>query len=353
MEIVDLSKNAKVNALIGELMPMRAGYEFLAGKSQLELDFLSYIDYNRKRYYNEAFLKRSVIRYEKYWVPLLAKLSNTFEDDLKYAPPIDIHWAWHCHMLAPVSYAADCKKMVGRVLNHALRNLSQLVDLRENTKKHWQVAYPGVPFDVDLNTPDPEPLEADTSGSEAGASSTSTASSSASKISYNIVAAALRQGAFYYQVSLSHFRDQEFLGDAYRRYLMYLYLKKQNPEAFLVPCYDIDLMWHTHQVHPFRYEQDMRDILGFVLKHDDSVNDRSEGSKLNNADEITRKLWYNTFSVSFARPGSMFRGNPPEGKLHPLSETFQKSLVLPREIDVQVEKILIPADHPLPEVDGA
>ena len=39
---------------------------------------------------------------------------------------------------------------------------------------------------------------------------------------------------------------------------------------------------------------------------------RSEGSKLNNADEVTRKLWFEEFSVPFPRPGSMYRGNPPQ-----------------------------------------
>ena len=29
---------------------------------------------------------------------------------------------------------------------------------------------------------------------------------------------------------------------------MYLYLKKKNPKTFLVPCYDMDLIWHSHQV---------------------------------------------------------------------------------------------------------
>ena len=30
---------------------------------------------------------------------------------------------------------------------------------------------------------------------------------------------------------------------------MYLYLKKKNPKTFLVPCYDMDLIWHSHQVY--------------------------------------------------------------------------------------------------------
>ena len=48
----------------------------------------------------------------------------------------------------------------------------------------------------------------------------------------------------------------------------------------------------------------------------------------------------------------MFRGNPPYGRLHPLTETYQKALLLPREIDVQIDKIQVsslPPDHPLPE----
>ena len=34
---------------------------------------------------------------------------------------------------------------------------------------------------------------------------------------------------------------------------MYLYLKKKNPKTFLVPCYDMDLIWHSHQVFESRF----------------------------------------------------------------------------------------------------
>ncbi len=79
---------------------------------------------------------------------------------------------------------------------------------------------------------------------------------------------------FYCQVSLDHYRDNYFMTDALKRYAMYLFLKKKHPEKFLVPCYDMDLVWHTHQVHPVQYHRDTTAILGFLLKHDDSVNDR-------------------------------------------------------------------------------
>lgn len=53
------------------------------------------------------------------------------------------------------------------------------------------------------------------------------------------------------QVSFPHFRDCAFLQRAERRYRAFLFLMKHNRSAFLVPTYDIDLMWHAHQVCHF------------------------------------------------------------------------------------------------------
>ena len=88
-----------------------------------ELDFLKHIDSSRDKYYDADYVDISIRRYEKYWLPLLAELTAPTTDEksemtsnrksdggrLKYAPPIDIHWVWHVHMLAPVSYITDCK----------------------------------------------------------------------------------------------------------------------------------------------------------------------------------------------------------------------------------------------------
>ena len=172
-----------------------------------------------------------------------------------------------------------------------------------------------------------------------GASNSNSNNENTSKISYDIKSAALRQASFYYQVSLGHYTDELFMRDAFKRYKMYLLLKKENKSTFLVPCYDIDLVWHTHQVHPHAYQRDTKAILGIVLKHDDSVTDRQQGSKLSNSDEETRKLWRSRFNVPFARPGSMFRGNPPYGRLRKLSVTFQKTLLAPKEMEVEVDSI--------------
>ena len=61
-----------------------------------------------------------MFRYEKFWLPLLAEISDSPETDLRWCPPLDIQWVWHTHMLAPVSYNMDCQAIVGRLLAHRL-----------------------------------------------------------------------------------------------------------------------------------------------------------------------------------------------------------------------------------------
>jgi hypothetical protein len=94
----------------------------------------------------------------------------------------------------------------------------------------WAEKFPTIPFDVDESTPN----VIETSSPNPNVETT--------KITYDIKSAALRQGSFYYQVSLDHFRDPDFMEDALRRYRMYLFLKRLHTQTFLVPCYDIDLV---------------------------------------------------------------------------------------------------------------
>ena len=108
-----------------------------------------------------------------------------------------------------------------------------------------------------------------------------------SKIKYDLEAASLRQKDFYYQVSFPHFKSDEFLMYGVERYKKFLYLKKMNPNLFVVPCYLIDIIWHSHQLHPNKYRKDVTRVLGKILPHDDSESDRTPGSVLNSAGELT------------------------------------------------------------------
>ncbi len=59
-------------------------------------------------------------------------------------------------------------------------------------------------------------------------------------------------------------------------------------EQFLTPTYDIDLVWHSHQLCVANYRSAMEDALGYVLDHDDTDQDRQPGSKLNTVSAVSK-----------------------------------------------------------------
>ncbi|XP_023932117.1 uncharacterized protein LOC106156973 [Lingula anatina] len=280
----------------------------------LELDFLARVN-QFPNLYGGPVVRRAIQRYEELWLPLAARLKGQ-----KIAAPLDIAWVWHCHMLSPLKYREDCMALVNSVIHHHLLSDQERSDCLLKTKGFWIQEYgPDVPFAVDLTDDISPSYDYQT------------------KCSYNLEAAIERQSVFYYQVSLPHYRSWTFLEKAVQRYKMFLYLKQQNPDAFLVPCYDIDLVWHAHQVHPNIYQIDTVNILRKMLNHDDTVNDRSEGSKLDRANKLTRRLWQALYGVSIAQPGCMFRGSPPEGKIVAMT-TAQVSSITSKHTHVTITK---------------
>ena len=106
--------------------------------------------------------------------------------------------------------------------------------------------------------------------------------------------------------------DDKYLRAAEQRYKGFLELfRMTNSKFFLVPTYDIDLIWHAHQLHPIAYDKDITQILGRVLGHDDSDSDRTPGHKLQQGFAQTCKLWLETYGIIYERAGAMYRGEPP------------------------------------------
>ena len=80
------------------------------------------------------------MRYEKCWIPFLAHHSAGPHTDLDFLPPLDVHWVWHLHMLAPLRYREDLlASSLGRIINHQPRDpqTSQARDVRERTSEKW------------------------------------------------------------------------------------------------------------------------------------------------------------------------------------------------------------------------
>ncbi|CAL4111640.1 unnamed protein product [Meganyctiphanes norvegica] len=282
-------------SLSKKVKEVRVGINLVRCASRL-LKFLATVD-QKPELYRGPVVKQALRRYEQVWLPLAA----SHKDGEFLLPPEDVHWVWLVHMLAPVQYKKNCQTVVGKLIDHRLVTTKALQRGREKCRKIWESQFPEEPWDV--------------------YESTAQVSKFTSKIEYNLEAAVDRQSAFFYQVSLPHHGRKGFLRHSERRYRQFLTLKKTYPDQFLVPCYDMDIMWHTHQVHPSIYQKDTLAWLGDILPHDDSVNDRSTGSRLTTSDNITRNLWTPSFGSTFRREGSMFRSDPPDRYIKPVPES--------------------------------
>lgn len=294
--------------------------------AQQLLEFLQCVHNNHPcLLYSGPALQRAIHRYQHCWLPLLANFHDT-NGFPTLLPPLDCAWIWHCHRLNPVQYHKDCESLYGRLLDAPpiLFDPNLLRSATDTTQQIWNETFPTenyhldltlFPFDMALGQPlgasPPDFYTFQQLGIAEGSSTTK-------RITYNLEEAVARQRPFFYQVSQPHMRDQRFLQAAEQRYKAFLHLFKITQSAvFLVPTYDIDLMWHAHQLSPVCYRQDMLHILGKVLDHDDTDSDRTAGHKLDDGFNTTRDVWQSVFGTLYDRAGAMYRGEPPAPVLPP------------------------------------
>jgi hypothetical protein len=255
-----------------------------------QLEFLEFVE-NHRVFYSEEASSNAAYRYEKFWLHFYHKLVESGENPANLCPPDDIAWIWHCHLLSPTEYIKDCEQLFGRVLDHFCFSRSEMNQKQLYTKHLWESNIPNEPFiSSDLIAIDQNFKK---------------------QISYDLVASSSRQKMFYYNVSLPHFRSHKYLALCLKRYENFLRLKAKHPKLYIVPCYGIDIIWHTHQLNPAVYASETRQILGKVLSHDDSTNDRSPDSLLTNSFSETRQLWLSEFKENFEFAGGMYRGEAP------------------------------------------
>jgi hypothetical protein len=259
-----------------------------------QLDFLEFIDKCRF-YYTDEGARRAAYRYEKYWLPFYTSMVTGGETAFNLCPPYDIAWIWHCHLLSPIDYRRDCERVCGpgNIPDHFCFSKNDIESKQDYTRRLWEQNLPGVEFYV----------------TESGDSEV--AGGFKTSIGYDLVAASGRQKKFYYNVSLPHFKTQAYLELCMARYVKFLTLKLRRPKLFCVPCYGIDLIWHTHQLNPIVYEKETRELLGYLLPHDDTSDDRAPDAPLGNALTATKEAWREEFGESFHFDGGMYRGEAP------------------------------------------
>ncbi|KAL2938938.1 Glycine-rich domain-containing protein 2 [Bienertia sinuspersici] len=308
----------------------------LVAAAQNQLKFLASVDRNRYLYEGRA-MEWAIYRYNAYWLPLLAKHQENPISQDPLVVPLDCEWVWHCHRLNPVRYKSDCEKLFGRILgNHNIVSSVQGTP-RSKTEEIWSTMYPEEPYELDHNRDFPDVSQKNVQ--------------SENFTSYDLASAVKRQVSFFYQVSRPHVSDNQFLQEALARYKGFLHLIRMNEKKgiklFSVPTYDVDLMWHSHQLHPVSYCNDLIKLVGTVVEHDDTDSDRTKGKKLDTGFSGITKQWEETFGLSYWKAGAMYRGTTPtpvtqipfpfinEGKKFRAPDNY-KLIVLPEMKSVEV-----------------
>ncbi|KAJ0987506.1 hypothetical protein J5N97_005862 [Dioscorea zingiberensis] len=274
--------------------------EDLVAAAKQQLAFLSAVD-RRRFLYAGPIVDRAIHRYKTCWLPLLAKFTESGSNGSPLVVPLDCEWIWHCHRLNPVQYKKDCEKLFGRILDNKNVKSSLQVqgDSKDQTVQLWTKLFPEEPFEFDLTTAPAEEFT-DHEDSQDGLKGI---------ITYDLVAAVGRQSTFYYQICSATMHDDRYLKEALARYKAFLYLIKRNKQKASVPTFDIDLMWHSHQLQPVSYCKDMLELLGKLLEHDEIVTGASREIKLENGFSETTKQWEYLYGLRYWREGAIFKGS--------------------------------------------
>ncbi|KAK6151071.1 hypothetical protein DH2020_016003 [Rehmannia glutinosa] len=233
-------------------------------------------------------------------------------------------------LIIVVRYKLDCEEFYGKIIDNQNVVSSLEGTSRSATEEIWKSLFPGEPYELDLASA----LQDNMRGQRVvGEKCTK----------YDLISAVQRQSPFFYQVSRPYMNDDRYIEGSVARYKGFLHLIKRNKEksikSFSVPTYDIDLMWHTHQLHPVSYCEDLLRIMGKILEHDDTDSDRTKGQKLDVGFSGTTKTFEEMYGSRYWRAGAMYRGSAPSPvRTTPYSSIITKKVPTSNE----AQKITLP-----------
>lgn len=283
------------------------------------------VDLTLESLYSGHALVRAIWRYEALWLPILAALSDpptgpnkrsrrptwrqtsfaTKVEDIRsknfskgglwlnrftVVPPIDIAWVWHCHRLNPDAYEQDLTRFVNENDNESIEYMrhacSTTIDTAfvfsdgedaqsKKTRRLWDIVYPFESFMPKYLISHTYAVEESKKRQNITSYANEiTRESFRSVLTYDLLTACGLQKSFLYQMvdetdveKMEVYETNTYLQRAYQRYLMYILLHQEYPNTFLVPMYDINIIWHMHLSCTTEYQDDCIVIIGRIIKH--------------------------------------------------------------------------------------
>lgn len=264
-----------------------------------------------ERVFTGDVLSHALKRYEQLWLPLYYKNNH-----VKMEPPIDVAWFWYIHMLQPLAYRRDCRKMFKETLDHNFKDQTKLISSINNAIEVWYEAYPKEGFNIIRNEEYVRPQR----------NKGEIKMEKSSKLSVDLLAYSDSHMCFCYQVALPHFRDSLYLESALQRYKQFMRLKALEPNEFLTPSVDILLMWYTHMCNPVAYAKDMMQICGRVLDNNVKVKSGPVDELYITARNKTSDLWKKVSKEELIKPGSSFRSKDRQKEIFAMTTDNLKDI---------------------------
>ncbi|KAG5450996.1 hypothetical protein CSKR_105249 [Clonorchis sinensis] len=248
--------------------------------------------------------------------------------------------------------------MFGSLVEHRLLSSKKEKQITDKARAMWQVHHPKEPFDFD-------PKRTGYAKIRDKSQCNGRPVQYGNKISDGVASVMKCHPHFFYQVSLPHYQEIDFLEKAERRYKMFLHLKKvqhhiqqgftsvpnenntnsqpkslhctsskfheRSPTLQYLP-FDIELCWRAHILHPRIYARNTSCLIGQLLPHTCSVyqncmlsylaesKHRVTSNSTENPDKLMvpglEELWSAGFPEEpLARPGSTDRGMSSRNQL--------------------------------------
>jgi hypothetical protein len=91
-------------------------------------------------------------------------------------------------------------------------------------------------------------------------------------------------------------------------YLKFLALTREYPDEELVPCHDVDELWHAHILHTKRYEDDCTRYVGFFVHHDPDEVDEEGAAPVGSAGTKKPDRTLELYERHFGKPPAMWDG---------------------------------------------
>jgi hypothetical protein len=102
---------------------------------------------------------------------------------------------------------------------------------------------------------------------------------------------------FEYRLSREKF-TKDFIKQCMVRYHQFMLLKKKNPDSYLVPTTDIEMIWISHLLRPHLYEKDCKNLYGKVFDHKLKCSNFEKTIKQEALTE-TEKVWETEYKTKY------------------------------------------------------